>query len=39
MPEMTTNVLSCFSSNKMMIGYSIGAIIGSGVFGNFKNHS
>lgn len=32
-PELTTNILSCFKSAR--IGYGFGAIVGSGVFGNF----
>lgn len=34
-PEMTTNVLSCFHSNTDMVSYGFGAIVGSGIFGNF----
>lgn len=30
-PELTTNILSCFKSSR--IGYGFGAIVGSGVFG------
>ena len=32
-PEMTTNILSCFDDNKEMIGFGFGAIVGSGIFG------
>ena len=32
-PELTTNLLSCTSMKKEMIGYGFSAIIGSGVFG------
>jgi Ca2+/Na+ antiporter len=32
-PELTTNILSCFSQKKAMIGYGFGAIVCSGAFG------
>lgn len=31
-PEMTTNVLSCFDDNQEMIGFGFGTILGSGIF-------
>ena len=33
LPELTTNTLSVFSSKPEMIGYGLGTILGSGVFG------
>lgn len=35
-PEMTTNIISCFSERKEMVGFGFGVIVGSGVFGKFK---
>ena len=32
-PEMTTNILSVFDSEKETFNYGFGAIVGSGVFG------
>jgi hypothetical protein len=32
-PEMTTNIISVFDSEKETFNYGFGAIIGSGVFG------
>lgn len=38
-PEMTTNILSCFAKEKGMINYGFGTIVGSGVFGSTFFHS
>jgi Ca2+/Na+ antiporter len=34
-PEMTTNILSCFDENEEMIDFGFGSIVGSGVFGKY----